>query len=114
MQRKGRPSYDVFKKRLAIAACASGITVAHMAMDHRISANLRHRWRREHLVVTYTGGNKLKPSEFWAVLPTGDSVPKPPVSESGMIKIGTCAVLLRLEGAVDAATLAQVLRHLHP
>lgn len=118
--RKGRRNYDVaFKKQLAIAACAPGISVARLALEHGINANMLHKWRREYLAVADSGGNELRPTEFLAVS-VGPSrqpaalVAKPPVSSSGTIEIRMGAALLRLEGAVDAATLAQVLRYLQP
>ena len=118
--RKGRRNYDVaFKKQLAVAACAPGISVARLALEHGINANMLHKWRREHLAVAGSGGNELRATEFLAVR-VGPSrqpaalISKPPVSQQGIIEIRMGAALLRLEGAVDAATLAQVLRHLHP
>lgn len=117
--RMGRRSYHVgFKKQLVSAACASGIPGARLTLEHGINANMLHKWRREHLAVTGNGANELRSTEFLAVR-VGPScqptalVAKPPVSQQGMIELRMGAALLRLEGAVDAATLAQVLRHLH-
>ncbi len=43
---KGRLNYDVaFKKQLAVAACAPGISVARLALEHGINANMLHKWR---------------------------------------------------------------------
>ena len=93
--------------------------MARLALEHGINANMLHKWRREHLAGARSGGNELQATEFLAVS-VGPSrqpaalVSKPSVSEQGIIEIRMGAALLRLEGAVDAATLAQVLRHLHP
>ena len=130
--RKGQRNYDVaFKKQLAIAACAPGVSVAGLALDHGINANMLHKWRRAHLAVAFGGSDESRPTEFLAVnIARCDSalakhpssvpscqlampVPKPPVPKPGIIEIGLGAATLRREGAVDAATLEQVLRHLH-
>ncbi len=47
VSRKGRPTHPVeFKRRLAQAACAPGISVAKLAQEHRINANMLFKWRR--------------------------------------------------------------------
>ena len=132
-RRKGQRNYDIaFKKQLAIAACAPGVSVAGLALDHGINANMLHKWRRAHLAVAFGGVDELRPTEFLAVnIARSDSalakhpsrapshqlamsVPKPPVPTPGIIEIRLGAATLRLEGSIDAATLGQVLRHLHP
>ncbi|WP_353056201.1 IS66 family insertion sequence element accessory protein TnpB [Janthinobacterium sp. JC611] len=46
--RKGRPNYPAdFKRRLAIEACAPGISVSKLAQQHNINANMLFKWRRE-------------------------------------------------------------------
>ena len=131
--RKGQRNYDVvFKKRLAIAACAPGVSVARLALEHGINANMLHKWRRAHLAAVVGGGNEPRPTEFLAVSMARSNsalaahptcapsrqlvmpVPTPPVRQPGSIEIRMGAATLRLEGTVDTATLEQVLRHLHP
>ncbi|NMM26515.1 MAG: transposase [Glaciimonas sp.] len=130
--RKGRRNYNVdFKKRLAIAACETGISVARLALDHGINANMLHKWRRAHLaggvgitelpqpeflaVTIARSGNTVAQCPVYAPSPPMDlPVPKLPAPKPGVIEIRVRAAILRLEGAVDAATLEQVLRHLHP
>ena len=47
VSRKGRPNHPLeFKRRLAQAACAPGISVAKLAQEHRINTNLLFKWRR--------------------------------------------------------------------
>ena len=47
--RKGRPNHPLeFKRRLAQAACAPGISVAKLAQEHRINANMLFKWRRQY------------------------------------------------------------------
>ena len=45
--RKGRPNYDpVLRERLAAAACEPGVSVAKLAREHGINANMLFAWRR--------------------------------------------------------------------
>jgi transposase len=47
--RKGRPNYPIdFKRRLAELACEPGISVAKLALEHGINANLVFKWRRHY------------------------------------------------------------------
>jgi transposase len=49
VSRKGRPNHALeFKRRLAQAACAPGISVAKLAQEHRINANMLFKWRRQY------------------------------------------------------------------
>ena len=49
VSRKGRPNHALdFKRRLAQAACAPGISVAKLAQEHRINANMLFKWRRHY------------------------------------------------------------------
>ncbi|MFT5534763.1 MAG: transposase [Candidatus Paceibacteria bacterium] len=134
--RKGRRNYPIdFKKQLAIAACAPGVSVASLALDNGINANMLHRWRREHLA-SEVGTRETAPSTFVevhitpatnAVAPVAAPLPLPidPIAskatreprrtiQPGLIEISLTTTTLRLEGMVDAAILAQVLRHFHP
>lgn len=123
--RKGRHNYSVdFKKRLAIAACETDVSVARLALDNGINANMLHKWRRAHLAggVGVTG---LPQPEFLAVsiARSGNALAERPVHapstqmdlpvpKPGGIEIRVRAATLRLDGAVDTATMEQVLRYL--
>ena len=49
VSRKGRPNHALeFKRRLAQAACAPGISVAKLAQEYRINANMLFKWRRHY------------------------------------------------------------------
>lgn len=49
VSRKGRPNHPLeFKRRLAQAACLPGISVAKLAQEHRINANMLFKWRRHY------------------------------------------------------------------
>ena len=134
--RKGRRNYPIdFKKQLAIAACAPGVSVARLALDNGINANMLHKWRRAYLASEVVM-RETAPSTFVevhitpatnAVAPVAVPVPLPidtnapkairgyrQTIQLGVIEISLATTTLRLEGAVDAATLAQVLRHFHP
>jgi transposase len=131
--RKGRRNYPVdFKKQLAIAACMPGVSVARLALDNGINANMLHKWRRVHLAEA-PDMREAPPSTFVEVhmtpavralapmpvpesnrndviVPATTLVPLP-ASQPGVIEISLATATLRLEGAVDAAVLARVLRH---
>jgi len=130
--RKGRLNYGVdFKKQLAIAACEPGVSIARIVLDHGINANMLHKWRRAHLASTLGVVERPQPDflpvciarsvnellQSPAHMPSHQAelaVPKLPTPKPGVIEIRVGATTLRLDGAVDAVTLAQVLRHLHP
>ena len=66
--RKGCPNHAVeFKRRLAAAACAPGVSVAKLALEHGVNTNLLFRWRRQ-----YQAG------KFGARGPAPRLAPKPP------------------------------------
>jgi transposase len=45
--RKGSPNHSIaFKREMAAAACAAGVSVARLALEHRLNANLLFKWRR--------------------------------------------------------------------
>lgn len=47
--RKGRPNHPLdFKRHLAALACEPGISVAKLALEHGINANLLFKWRRHY------------------------------------------------------------------
>lgn len=47
--RKGRPNYPIdFKRQLSALACEPGISVAKLALEHGINANLLFKWRRRY------------------------------------------------------------------
>ena len=47
--RKGRPNYPIdFKRHLAVLACEPAISVAKLALEHGINANMLFKWRRHY------------------------------------------------------------------
>ncbi|MEX3606152.1 MAG: transposase [Burkholderia sp.] len=47
--RKGRPNHSPeFRRRIAIAACEPGVSVAKLAREHSLNANLAFTWRHRY------------------------------------------------------------------
>ncbi|MEX3606579.1 MAG: transposase, partial [Burkholderia sp.] len=47
--RKGRPNHSPeFRRRIAIAACESGVSVAKLAREHGLNAKLAFTWRHRY------------------------------------------------------------------
>jgi transposase len=128
--RKGRLNYDAeFKRKLAAAACETGVSVARLALDHGINANMLHKWRRRYLAAMAAQADPI-PSQFLpvSVAHAGDSIvdqslhlPRPIKSSlsnqpmlPGAVEIKFGSAIVRIEGAVEASVLAAVLRHFHP
>ena len=46
--RSGRLNYPrSFKLKVAVEACAPGISVSQLALKHQLNANMVFKWRRE-------------------------------------------------------------------
>ena len=112
--RKGRPNYPAdFKRRLAIEACAPGISVSKLAQQNGINANMLFKWRRE-----------LRAGLFEPVAPALLPVHIQPATTrspslhmaepSGMIEIIIGDAVVRLHAGIDAALLQLVLQSLRP
>ena len=47
--RKGCPNYPIeFKRTLAASACDPGVSVAKLALEHGVNANMLFKWRRQY------------------------------------------------------------------
>jgi transposase len=130
--RKGRLNYDAeFKRRLAAASCAEGISVAGLALEHSINANMLHKWRRQYraamaaqgesaqaqfLPVTVTPAEQTSRSRdsLQPLRPLGSSLAEQAKVADGAIEIKCRGAIVRLEGSVDASALAMVLHHFCP
>ncbi|MGP8431802.1 IS66-like element accessory protein TnpA [Paraburkholderia fungorum] len=115
--RKGRPNYDrEFRRRLAAAACEPGASVAKLARENGINANMLFTWRRRYreqlqaettslIPVAVVHEAPLRrvtmPSEARAV---GDQT-----TRAGTIEIRFGEVVVKVDGVVDADTLRVVL-----
>lgn len=112
--RKGRPNHPIdFKRRLAQQACEPGISVSRLAREHGINANMLFKWRRHYragLLGTAPATSLLLPV-------TIADAPAPAASHAcppGCIEIAIADAIVRIEGAVDAATVRAVLQGLQP
>ncbi len=112
--RRGRPNYPLeFKHRLAVTACAPGVSVAKLSLAHGINANMVFKWRRQYrageLTVADAAGVMLIPvnSTSSALDPARASEPAPIAPR---IEIDIAGVTIRLLGVVDGLQLRTVLR----
>ena len=112
--RKGRPNYPAdFKRRLAIEACAPGISVSKLAQQNGINANMLFKWRRE----LRTGLFEPVAPTLLPVLikPATTPLPSPRAADAGsMIEIIIGDAIVRLHAGIDAALLQLVLQSLRP
>ena len=115
--RRRREHSAEFKKELVARSLEPGVSVAAIAMEGGINANLLFGWRRKYLNSTQADGASRQPSAV--LLPvsieaapadkpcTPSSSPMRPASGAIEIDIGNARV--RLRGAVDEASLRTVL-----
>lgn len=110
----GRCVYNRAAKRALVeAAQLPGVSVARLALDHAVNANLLRKWVRAYQAKQALS---LGSSEQSAVLlpvvateaPTLVSTPRPSVSES-LIEILIDDATVRVRGAVDAQQLRTVI-----
>jgi transposase len=127
--RAKRRHYDqAFKRHLVELTLVPGASVARIALDHRINANILFRWRRHYL--SEIGGASPKPAT--ALLPVSASgaqqalelisecapslrarsTGKPERGAGGVIEIELAGGQLRLSGSVDLEALRVVLETL--
>lgn len=111
---------DAFKQTLVERSLVPGASVAAIAQEAGINANLLFNWRRLHLqgldpAASDSGIPVLLP--VTVVEPAPTKVPPPlqssaRTSPSGTIEIDINGARIRLRGAVDEASLHMVLRAL--
>jgi len=113
--RKGRPNHDPeFRRRLAAAACEPGVSVAKLARENGINANMLFTWRRRYRAQLQAETTSLipvvheTPPECVAMSPDAPSVGHP-IPRTGTIEIRIGGVLVKVDGIVDADTLRVVL-----
>ena len=122
--RKGRPNHPVeFKRRLAATACDPAISVARLALEHGVNANLLFKWRRQ-----YRKGKFGMPDAAHAppaAIPSRFDVPTPSdvgatllpvqVTQDASVATPPCvevvfaAATVRISGSLDVAMLRTVL-----
>ena len=111
--RTGRRTYTEEFKRSVVGKCnAPGVSLAAVAMAHRINANLVRRW------VRHRGLPDAKAQDVAQLLPVTlaaeSAVPSVDIgkrtnSQAGTIEIEVYGVRIRLRGGVDVASLRSVL-----
>ena len=125
--RKGCPNHPLeLKMRLAQAAAEPNVSVAKLAREHGINANLLFKWRRQYLAgalgarslpATQPSGLALlavNVEEAAAVAPAASSAPavsgaQAPSEGEGCLEIELCGATLRCFGRVDPTLLGQVM-----
>jgi transposase len=117
--RRRREHSAEFKRELVARSLEPGVSVAAIAMDSGINANLLFGWRRRHLESLAQAESVSARSPTALLLPVSieagpreiDHAPPPPPVRSGggtiEIEIGSARV--RLRGPVDDASLRSVL-----
>jgi transposase len=123
-RKKKHPNYSLeFKKRLARSACAPGVSVSQLALEHGINANMLFSWRKKYEAGLFDDqlerDTTLLPV---AVIDTPQQVLRPyqeprPASPAvateqskGIIEIKFADAVVRVDGHADVATLRAVLQ----
>lgn len=115
--RKGRPNYDrEFRRRLAAAACEPGASVAKLARENGINANMLFMWRRRYREQLQTETTSLIPVAVVhetppqrATMPSDARAVGNRTTRAGTIEIRFGDVVVKVDGIVDADTLRVVL-----
>lgn len=124
-----RRSYDAaFKRHLVELSLVPGASVAKIALDHRLNANILFKWRRSHLrtfarsaakpavellPVTMTEShNATDEATIRMLRPSSQRRLRAPVAAGGVIEIDLPLGRVRLTGAVDVAALRVVIEAL--
>lgn len=115
--RKGRPNYDrEFRRRLAAAACEPGASVAKLARENGINANMLFMWRRRYREQLQTESTSLIPvavvhktAPQRATMASDARAVGNRTTRSGSIEIRFGDVVVKVDGIVDAGTLRVVL-----
>lgn len=107
--RKRRPNYSLaFKRQLAEKACDENVSVAQLAMENGLNANMVFRWRRQLRAGQLSEGTVLLP----VALAHSEVVQSTATQGVGLIEVRIGEVVVRIEGAPDTGTLGAVLRSL--
>ena len=96
------------KLRLVEICLRPGISLARVALQNGLNANLLHRWVREYLdgQRSVHAGTSVA-GQFLPVLPMSKSAR--PATADSVIEIDVAGATIRLRGPVDPAQLRQVL-----
>jgi transposase len=119
--RRRRDHSPELKRQLVARSLIPGASVAAIALEAGINANLLFTWRRAHLEALHDAGQSA-PAASAVLLPVTLQAPKhemhgePPQSaprpSTGTIEIEIGVARVKLRGAVDEASVRNVLRAL--
>jgi transposase len=117
--RAGRPNYPrELRDQLAAAACEPGVSVARLARENGINANMLYTWRRRYLAEQQAPSTSLLPvvllsDALTQVVASSSGVPQAPdmkpASPGGTIEIRIGRAVVKVDGLVDADMLRTVL-----
>ncbi|WP_232456561.1 IS66-like element accessory protein TnpA [Burkholderia ubonensis] len=104
---------------MATAACEPGVSVAKLAREHGLNANLVFTWRRQHLAERQAAVATLlpvtvvdeAPPETRPALVVESEVEKP-VMPIGTIEVRIGRAVIKVDGVVDIGMLRTVLENL--
>lgn len=107
-----------FKRRLIEQTLVPGASVARIALDHGVNANLLFKWRRQHVRATRSAPPSLLPVLLSEPLARAEQPVATPAARTaasgGAIEVELPAGRIRIKGAVDGAALRVVLQMLAP
>ena len=109
-----------FKRRLIEQTLVPGASVARIALDNGVNANLLFKWRRQHVRAARSAPPSLLPvilSEPRAGGEVSMAAPTPAArlaASGGVIEVELPAGRIRIKGAVDVPALRAVLQMLAP
>lgn len=126
---KRRRYEAAFKRHLVELSLVPGASVARIALEHRLNANILFKWRRQQLRELAQGGPKLAAGLLPVTVVEAQHAavespvrahasaagkPRAVAAAAGMIEIDLPLGRVRLSGAVDLAALRAVIDALSP
>ncbi|SFB03832.1 transposase [Collimonas sp. OK607] len=107
-----------FKRAVVARSLAIGTSVSRVAREYNVNANQVFAWRKQFGEVPHNvaadGACQLLPITVTESAPLSCDSAESAMPAAGVIVLNVGRVQLRLEGSVDATTLAQVLGRLLP
>jgi transposase len=109
-----------FKRRLVEQTLVPGASVARIALDNGVNANLLFKWRRQHVRAARSAPSSLLPVILSEPRTGGEVSPSAPTAAArmtasgGFIEVELPAGRIRIKGAVDVPALRVVLQMLAP
>lgn len=122
--RKGRPNYPIdFKRHLSARASEPGVSVARLALEHGLNANLLFKWRRHYRAGWFgeprpahgaaAGPRACEAPKLLPVMTASATVDQPSASKGvkqpAVLEIVIGGATVRVLGEVDRGALCAVL-----